>query len=277
MLKVYIFCGDCLSMPELPEVETVVRQLQPLITGKKIISIQNLDRKILDKNVQNAVSHTITAVHRRGKYIVMDLENNHSLLTHLRMTGSFSYTPKRTNKQPLPYHRGTFQFQDGSQLQYHCMRRFSRITFLSQPQLQSAFSSLGPEVLDITFTQFQAQLSHYPKSQIKPKLMDQCVLAGVGNIYAQEALYHAGILPQRTIGTLSGKEWQTLHAELRKVLLLSIKNNGTTIKDYAHITGKGDFQHLLMVYQQERCPRNHPVRYEKVGGRGTYHCVKCQR
>lgn len=258
-------------MPELPEVETIVRQLQQTVVGKTIKAIEVRDKKVVDKAIQRTTPTTIQQISRRGKYILVHLDNGNILLTHLRMSGHFQY-----KKEPGKYTSAIFRFQDGSMLTFNEIRRFGRMELVNEKQLQKVLSSLGPEPLACSYPQFQSLLRGKKRSNIKTTLLDQRVLAGLGNIYAQEALYRAGIKPQRAVGTIKEKEMKKLHSAIQSTLRLAIKHCGTTIENYTSLEGSGNFQRFLAVYGKERCPKKHKLHKVKIGGRGTWWCGRCQ-
>ncbi len=257
-------------MPELPEVETIVRQLKESILGKKIIKVNILDQKVVDKRIKNVVPCKIVDVKRRGKFILIKL-NKVSLLVHLRMTGYFNYS-KNIDKQ---YLAGSFFLDSGEILTYHSIRRFGHIKLLED---RIAFEEkLGLEPLESSEEEMAKELMKYPKSNLKNKLLDQKCIVGIGNIYAQEALYHSRINPCKKIKDISKTQLIKLAEELKKVLNLAIKNNGTTVQNYNNIDGKGNFQNLLVVYKKEKCPLSHNLTKVKLGGRGTTYCKICQK
>ena len=147
---------------------------------------------------------------------------------------------------------------------------------LTKQELDEKLAKLGPEPLAMSSLEFSKILNKTPNANIKSKLMDQSVLAGVGNIYALEALYHAKIHPRKNIHEISKLQLSSLHKKLVNVLNLSIKNNGTSVSDYMHLDGKGSFQNLLAVYKQPTCPLKHNVEKIKQSGRGSYFCSTCQ-
>ncbi len=264
-------------MPELPEVETVARQLHKTIKGKTISEITIKDPKIISSEIKKHLPFTVKNVTRRAKSILIHLTNNNTLLAHLRMTGHFHYLPK---KAELPkYTAAIFHFTDNSSLTHNTIRRFGSIELLSKKQLQQKLAKLGPEPLDKNFTlqHFKQLTKKFPNANIKTKLLDQHFIAGIGNIYAQEAMYHAKIHPNKTFSQVSSQKLSKLYHEIRRILKLSIKNNGTTVNNYSHIDGKGDFQNLLAVYNQEYCPKKHITEKITLGGRGTYYCPRCQK
>ncbi len=267
-------------MPELPEVETVVRQLQQKILLKTISHLKSYDSLVIDPKLTKLKNIRITNISRRAKYILLSLQNTQSILIHLRMTGHFHFVSKNDSSQAYrKYCVAKIHFTDGSLLSYNAIRRFERMQLLSSTQLREKLSSLGPEPLDPSYTAdiFTRHIRKSPNALIKNKLLDQTLIAGIGNIYAQEALYHASILPQSQIKTVSTKSLKQLHTQLRLILTKSIQNGGTTVNNYTHLDGKGDFQDLLAVYQKDFCPKQHPITRLALAGRGTYYCPICQK
>ncbi len=270
------------KMPELPEVETVVRQLQDKVVGKTIKSVFIQDDKVFKQNTKKTINDTITDVIRRGKFIQIKLKSNNSLLVHLRMTGHLHFvspqdTQKLQQQKYLSFHTGTLHFTDNSFLTYNSIRRFGTVELLTQQQLETYLQKFGPEPLEILESEFLKRIQKHTNAIIKTKLLDQHFLVGIGNIYAQEALYHAKINPQKKIGQVSQKNLKLLHSHLQRILKLAIKRNGTTVDNYSHLDGKGDFQNLLAVYQQENCPKGHTLTRIVQGGRGTNYCGVCQK
>lgn len=264
-------------MPELAEVETVVRKLKSRIEGKTIQKITISDSKVVPYNFSTYLPLTIKHITRKGKYILFELNKNYILVIHLRMTGHFNYYSSQEKKVQEKYLSAQFFLQDGSQLAFHEIRRFGRILFYTKPEARAVLAKVGPDPLQITSKQFQRILNTSPSAVIKSKLLDQGAISGVGNIYAQEALYHAKIYPLKKVQELSTKQRSDLHQALVKILNLAITQNGTTIQNYSHLDGKGDFQNFLAVYQKEKCPKNHILEKIKISGRTTSYCLKCQR
>ncbi len=260
------------AMPELPEVETIVRQLRDVVQGKSIKAVKILDKKVVDVRIAALPPSTIQRITRRGKYLLFHLDNNNVLLTHLRMSGHFQY-----GKEPSRYTAAVFHFQDGTLLTFNEIRRFGRMKAVKEKQLPKILSPLGPEPLECSYTVFKQRLEKKTKSNLKTTLMDQRVLAGLGNIYAQETLYRAGINPQRTVGTLQEGERKKLYHSIQSILRRAIRQGGTTIENYTSLEGAGRFQRFLAVYEKEQCPKKHSVQKMKIGGRGTYWCQKCQK
>ncbi len=267
-------------MPELPEVETVVRQLQKTICGKTIQRLQIKDQKVIDTSILKILPARIINITRRGKSIIFTLDQNRYLLAHLRMTGHFHYiSPNHKDTQHQKYLSGIFFLDDHSFFTFNEIRRFGGIKLLTAAQLEAFSSTLGREPLDSSFTfhEFNSLLGRFPQAVIKTKLLDQSFIAGIGNIYAQEALYRAGINPKKRIKQISAAKREQLYYSIRNLLQQAIEHNGTTIQNFSHIDGIGEFQDFLFVYQKDHCPQNHPVRKINQGGRGTYYCPRCQR
>ena len=267
-------------MPELPEVETIVQQLRSKILDKTISKIKSYDSLVVDKKISYIKNQTITNITRRAKYILLTLNNQHTILVHLRMTGHFQYFPSVTiDKISQKYRAAQFNFTDNSSLTFNAIRRFERLLLLNRQQLQSTLSKLGPEPLDPSFStqHFLTLCKQTPSSIIKTKLLDQTFIAGIGNIYAQEALYRAKINPTSKIKDISSKSLTVLHHTIRTILQQSIARGGTTVNNYFHLDGSGDFQDLLAVYQKDYCPKKHPIAHLTQNGRSTYYCPTCQK
>ena len=262
-------------MPELPEVETVVQQLRKKVVNKTVHKLDILEPKVIDQKISEILPFTIKDVSRRGKSIIMHLDNDYFLLTHLRMTGHFHYG-NDINKKFLC---GTFHFNDQSFLTHNSIRKFGSITLHNKSSLEKALSKLGPEPLADSFTakEFIKILTKFPNANLKNKLLDQHCIVGIGNIYAQEALYYAGIHPENKIKQVSSQKLTKLHQELQRILLLSIENQGSTVDNYLNLQGEGNFQNFLAVYSKTYCPRKHKLEKIKNAGRSTSYCQKCQK
>ncbi len=268
------------TMPELPEVETIVRQLNQKVLDKKIIKAEVYDPKVVALAIQKLKSAAITKIWRRAKYIVMELDNGSTILTHLGMTGHFHYVDqKNIPNNHEKYMVSKLLFSDSSFLTHNSIRKFGKMKLVNKQQLVEILAKHGPEPLakDFTVKKFQDILSQKARANIKATLMDQSVIAGIGNIYAQEALYYAGISPLRNAGSLSKEEVKNLHIHLRSVLQQAIKHHGSTVDNYSNLEGSSGFQNYLTVYQQEKCPKRHVLEKRTIGGRGTNYCPKCQR
>ncbi|MFA6306877.1 MAG: bifunctional DNA-formamidopyrimidine glycosylase/DNA-(apurinic or apyrimidinic site) lyase [Patescibacteria group bacterium] len=284
-------------MPELPEVETIVRDLNRGLKNKKIIGIESLDHKVFQLSggkIKEAVGKKIKAVKRRAKMIIIDL-GELSLIVHLKMTGQLVYKiktkiiagghPILNQAQELPnkFTRVIFRFNDKSALYFNDVRRFGWIKLVSLGELKSIGRSLGVEPLSPKFTlkYFKQVLTHKRKTTIKQFLLDQKYIAGIGNIYADEALFAARLKPVRRVETLRPDEIKKLWLMIPKILRYAIKYRGTSFNDYVDARGQaGNFVKYLQVYGRagEKC-RNCGgiVRKMKLGGRGTHWCDRCQK
>jgi formamidopyrimidine-DNA glycosylase len=269
-------------MPELPEVENVARMLRPEVVGRRVVEAQvlwprSVARPTPEAFCRDLVGREITSLGRRGKVLTLGLSDGWWLLVHLRMSGRLLLGRP---EEPAPVHlRAVLRLDDGRDLRFVDPRKFGRLWLVQDPA--EVLGSLGPEPLDPTFTveAFQARLAGR-RVRIKPLLLDQRFLAGVGNIYADEALFLAGIHPCRPAGSLTEGEVERLHGALQEVLAAAIANGGTTLSAYRRPDGSpGEHQALLRVFRRagEPCPRcGTPVVRAVVGGRGTYFCPRCQ-
>jgi len=273
-------------MPELPEVESIRLSLAARILGKTIedvevrwppaaVSLADEDFSALAKN------RTIESLDRRGKYLLMNLSHGLTMIIHFRMTGRLIYYPEQ--HEPNKHTHVVFRLDQG-ELHYSDIRKFGRIQLVS---FQMAFKAaclakLGPEPLDesFTFDQLGMRLARR-KSTIKAALLDQTVVAGIGNIYADEALFRAGILPDRNTASLKVSEIILLYDAICEVLQEGIMAGGTSFRDYRDADGKkGAFQENLMVYGRsgQECKYcGGQLAKIKVVGRTTVYCPNCQR
>lgn len=271
-------------MPELPEVETIVRSLRPMITGKEIVDVTINYPPIIgypdSESFQlELIGRKIEQVSRRGKYIVMEVTGDELLVTHLRMSGKLFYVE---NDVPIKKHTHVIiTFLDQSQLRFVEVRKFGRMFLLSKSNLVQAggYVTLGPEPLEMTEENFLAKLEN-KRTKIKPLLLKQEFIAGIGNIYADEALFLSKLHPERTADTLTLPEKRRLFKSIREVLLRGIENRGTTKRDYVDSFGEtGQNQNYLNVYgrEGEECKVCGTfVLRIKVGGRSSHHCPHCQ-
>ena len=264
-------------MPELPEVEPIVRQLQKQVAGKTISSVEIRVPKLVHGKIPLGI---IRKVWRRAKAIVMELSGDRFVVIRLGMTGHFHYFKSgKSSSEEDKYLVVKFVFLDGSILTFNDTRKFGSVQVFSEPELNVLLGKIGPEPLskDFDILAFKALLLKKKKANIKVALLDQHFIAGIGNIYAQEILFRAGIDPQRKISTLSSAEIRKLYAVMRGILQLAIKHHGTTVQDYAHMEGSGGFQRYLSVYEREKCPKGHLLKKIYQGSRGTSYCEKCQK
>jgi formamidopyrimidine-DNA glycosylase len=257
-------------VPELPEVETVVRSLQS-VAGRRIQNIEIRQKRILRGKLDAARGKRIVEVTRRGKFIVFRLDTGY-LLVHLGMTGKLLLDGEITK-----HTHAIFTLDRGVML-YTDSRQFGRIEF--RRDLPERVEALGPEPLLISFDDFHAALLAR-KTQMKALLLNQRFLAGIGNIYADEALFRAGIHPRANSSRISRARSQKLHAAIQQVLAEAIAAKGSSISDYVDSEGrKGSFQEQHLVYQRtgEPCSQcGAPIKRTLVAQRGTHYCAKCQK
>ena len=273
-------------MPELPEVETVVRDLRPLLVGRRVARVW-VGRLALRKPWLRAwhgrvAGRRVKAVRRRGKWIVLDLDDGGRLVFHLGMTGQLTVAPADA---PVENHTHLMLDLDGKagQLRFRDVRRFGSATwFPDEARLEAFFaaSSLGPEPFDLDPDYWRRRLGSARRS-LKAVLLDQTVVAGVGNIYADEALFEARLHPARIAATLDARAAAHLRRAVEKVLNRAIERRGSSIRDYVGGSGrKGEMQNEFRVYGRagEPCPRC-GARIERVrlAGRSTHFCPACQK
>ncbi len=273
-------------MPELPEVETVRRSLSDKLTHKKIDKVEIFSDKLLaagDIPAYAALAgQEFTALGRRGKYLILELDNAARLVIHLRMTGKLLYHAAAEPRQKHDHAR--FAFADGSELVYNDVRAFGRFWLTDEPGLAAihGLATLGPEPLDADFSAayLTERLRLHPKAKIKAVLLDQTVVAGLGNIYADEVLFAAGVHPERPAAGITEAEAARLAAAMREILTEAIANRGTTFHDYVDGDNRrGDYQAMLRVFQKqgEPCPNcGQPIERVRVAGRSSCFCPRCQ-
>jgi formamidopyrimidine-DNA glycosylase len=272
-------------MPELPEVETIRRQLAPHLEGRRIRRADVLDprwtRPEAPAGVQDQLrGAVIERVARAGKYLDFCLSGHRHLLVHLRMTGSLLFDPP---VEPI-HTRVRFHLDAGHRLLYVDPRRFGTGHVLLTPEARDAYLGLrlGAEPFTPAFTvSYLRAAARGRRAPVKAFLLDQRRIAGVGNIYADEALFRARIHPLRPVGTLTRAQWERMQAAIEEVLRAGIDAQGATIDDFRHVDGaRGSFQERFLVHLRagEPCPAcGHPVRKIVAAGRGTYVCERCQR
>jgi formamidopyrimidine-DNA glycosylase len=270
-------------MPELPEVETVARDLRPLITGATIVDATTLWARTLrgstpEEFATGVAGRRIEGVSRRGKQVVVSLDGDAFLTIHLKMTGQIFVV--RQGAPDDPYVRLVLELDDGREIRFRDIRKFGRVGLYLAAQ-DDPFATTGPEPLSDAFTvaAFRRRIRGR-KGRLKPLLLDQSFIAGVGNIYADEALWAARLHPLRTARTLRPADERRLWLELRRILAEAVIRRGSSIDDYTAPDGDGEMQDHLRVYQRAgepcfRCRR--PIRRIVVGGRATHFCSWCQR
>lgn len=288
-------------MPELPEVETVRRGLLKLIVGKTIASATHDTEKSFPNapaQVQEfLVGARVVDIRRRAKVLLIDLSSDYSLVIHLKMTGQLVYVgaserfgaghPNESLVGSLPDKstRVTINFGDGSTLYFNDQRKFGWVKLYPSLEVPNIdfMKRVGPEPLepDFTPTVLQARLLRRARTSIKAALLDQTVLAGIGNIYADEALFAARIHPKTLVSMVSRHKITQLHQAIRDILLLSIEKGGSTDRNYVNAEGKkGSYIDFAQVFRREGlpCPRcGQAIIKTKVAARGTHTCPRCQK
>lgn len=287
-------------MPELPEVETVRRGLEALIIGRVIRSVGVLNSPKSFPNAEHdvdafMVNAEITAVRRRAKVLLIDLTTGYTLVIHLKMTGQLVYrgeqvfgaghpTDSLIGELPDASTRVMIEFMDNSWLYFNDQRKFGWIRLMPTIEVPNIdfMQKVGPEPLEAEFSpeQFAARFTRRARTNIKAALLDQTVVAGVGNIYADESLWGAKLSPKRLVKDVTVAEFVTLYSELRSVMNLAIEKGGSTDKNYVNAEGKrGSYMDFARVFRREGepCPRcGATIEKIKWAGRGTHFCPLCQ-
>lgn len=272
-------------MPELPEVETTRRGIEPHVAGVKIreIIVRRYDLRLpVSENLTSLEGHVIVAVKRRSKYLLLEISEGSTLLIHLGMSGSLRLVDPAEEWKKHD-HLGIL-LGNGRQLRFHDPRRFGIVLLLTEanPLAHTLLKSLGPEPLEGDFTVAHLQAACAKRSAaIKLVIMDAKVVVGVGNIYASEALFRAGILPEIPANKISKPRLGKLVTAIREVLTDAIQEGGTTLRDFLNSDGKpGYFKQRLFVYERkgEPCRKcQTPISHAVMGQRSTYWCAKCQK
>jgi len=275
-------------MPELPEVETIRRQLAPALEGRRLEELEVLDPRWSEPappdEVADAVrGRLIEAVHRRGKYLVLALEDEVALVMHLRMTGTLLLVGEADDGPARPHMRVRMTLSSSERVLFCDPRRFGTgVVLLGNAALERYFAArLGVEPLDPAFTaEALRELAAGRRAPVKAFLLSQERIAGVGNIYADEALFRARIHPLRPVGTLKRPQLAALRDAVVASLQAGIDARGATIDDFRHADGaRGSFQDRFLVHRREAepCPTcGTPIRKLRAAGRGTYVCPRCQ-
>jgi formamidopyrimidine-DNA glycosylase len=288
-------------MPELPEVETVRRGLERLIIGRKVKRVQHDNAKSFpntdDDVVTFLIGASVKAVRRRAKVLLIDLSSDYTLVCHLKMTGQMVFVDRQerfgaghpndslVGELPDKSTRVTIDFTDGSQLFFNDQRKFGWMRLMPTTMVPEIdfMKKVGPEPLedDFTASDFRACLQRRPGTSIKAALLDQSVVAGVGNIYADESLWGARIHPSTLVRDVSDVKFSRLFTALREVLAMAIEKGGSSDKNYVNAEGKrGSYLSFARVFRREgqACPRcGQTIVKLRVAGRGTHICPHCQK
>ena len=272
-------------MPELPEIETIRRGLVPLLTGRKVLEVRVRERRLREPIAVRGLARlrgaTVTGIRRRSKYLLVDTDSRLTLLVHLGMTGQLwvcdAARPRR------PHEHVVVALDDGRELRFADARRFGLLRLLKSDlaHRDPRLKGLGPEPLDLALTgEVLYRVTRGRKKPVKNFLMDTRAIAGVGNIYACEALYRCGFNPKRAVRRIGREGWDQLLANLRDVLNEAITAGGTTLRDFLNAEGDaGYFAISLRVYDRAGKPcRRCEARIRRVvqAGRSTFYCPRCQ-
>jgi formamidopyrimidine-DNA glycosylase len=290
-------------MPELPEVETIRAGLQQLLPGLKVKYVSSDHEKSFPNTEADVNAFLINAevvgVRRRAKVLLIDLSSEYTLVTHLKMTGQMVYViskgqgrfgaghPGKSLVGQLPDRstRVSIEFEDGSKLFFNDQRKFGWMRLMPTIEVENLdfFKKVGPEPLaaDFTAKQFVDRLQRRKNTNIKAALLDQTVVAGIGNIYADESLWGAKIYPGTLVKNVSTPKLKTLFKEVQYVLRLSIEKGGSTDKNYVNAEGRrGSYLDFARVFrrQNQPCPRcGTTIKKTRLAGRGTHFCPLCQK
>lgn len=273
-------------MPELPEVETIVNQLNAKLKGKVIDRVELPSPEVL-KDVSKDVFQTLVEgkkvlrVCRRGKLILIELSGSLTIIIHLKLTGQIiEFKGKQAKINPST--RAVFYF-DKMGFTFEDLRKFGSLRLVEPSAKKEILSKLGPEPLEGSFDQemFFNMLRRQSRKKIKPLLMDQSFIAGIGNIYADEVLFFARVQPDRFVFTLTKEEIERIFSGIKKVLSEAVEAKGTTFRNYVDFSGeRGNYFYKLKVYRREGAPCYScglPVKKIRLGGRGTHFCSHCQK
>lgn len=286
-------------MPELPEVETIRRDLARRIVKDKVVAVEIRDKKTVKNNAPvlhtRVVGQKVAGVDRKGKLLALELESGEYILIHLKMTGQLIWRSGHKivagghsfNDSACDFSerftRVVFTFSSGGKLYFNDMRRFGYVVVVTKEEKEKVFANnFGPEPLTKEFTlETFGKLFAKRTTNIKALLLNQKLIAGLGNIYVDETLFAAGIRPTRRANTITKQEVAKLYREINRIIALAIKHRGTTFYSFVDCEGeKGSFVHLLKVYDRtgEKCKKcGGLVAKTRVAGRGTHYCPKCQR
>jgi formamidopyrimidine-DNA glycosylase len=273
-------------MPELPEVETVRRRLAPLVEGRRFDEVEITDARLTRPHdpaevARELAGERVTLADRRGKYLILRFESGRALVIHLRMTGSVLHQA-RSELADDPHRHALVRLDDGTDLLYRDIRRFGTWLLLEPPEVDAYIDArVGREPLVRAYQakHLAAELAGR-RAPIKAAILDQRTVAGVGNIYADEALWRARIHPLTPAAALDAEEVKALHRGIRQALQLGLRRQGSTLRDYRLPDGgSGSAQHEFKVYGRggEPCERcGTPIDKIRVAGRGTWYCPTCQ-
>ncbi len=274
-------------MPELPEVETIKEDLRELVVGSRIEEAEVLDSALVEQPasteefVRRLGGVRITGARRRAKHLIVELDSGDALVFQLKIGGQLLLVPPV--EEPRTALMLVLHLDGDRRLFLRDQTGFSRARLLDADELEGRLSNLGPEPLEEGFdVEYLGETLGSRRAQIKPLILDQKVVAGIGNIYADEILFDARLHPRRKANTLSGEEWKALHAAIRENLAAGVEHRGTTVRLYRDVLNRpGEHQNYLRVFEKhgKPCPGacGGVVVRKSVGGRPTHYCPECQR
>lgn len=275
-----------LNMPELPEVETIKREFARELIGRRIGSVEVRTASMIDVPPSQFVDRVrgaeLESVTRRAKYLVVGLSSDYSLVIHLKISGQLIYT---SPDEPIDgYVHIIFNLDDGKQLRLRDVNSFASVRLLRSRDVVALFAhmNLGPEPLnpDFSYEFFKSLIKRHRAARIKPLLVNQHFVAGIGNIYADEILFYARVHPERKVADLSEAEIRRIYDGMKSILLEAISHRGTTTRFYLDLNGrKGEYQNYLKVHAKAGKPCNGcpgVVEVIEVSGKDTYYCPSCQ-
>ena len=266
-------------MPELPEVETVRNYLKKNILNKKIIDIDILYPKMIENDLNffkdNLINNYFIDIKRKGKYLIFETNNNY-LISHLRMEGKFNIKNK---DDMITKHEHVIFYFDDFTLRYDDTRKFGRMKLINKDELESYFNNLGPDANNVNDINEIYNKIHKSSNMIKTILLDQSIISGIGNIYADEILFDSKISPFKKGKEITKEELENILKSSKKILNEAIKYKGTTIKSFTSAYHqKGSYQNFLMVHTKNKCSIcNSNIIKTKINGRSTYYCKVCQK
>ncbi len=279
-------------MPELPEVETLKLGLQKYVVGHKILDVEMAHPKIFQGDPKLVIGSKTLDVRRIGKGLILELSNGYCLAIHIKLTGQLIYRDEKTKNIALSAKVGKilpnkfthviFKLDKSSKLYYNDMRRFGWIKVVRSEEVSKLpfFRDMGPEPFkDLSLEKFEQILK--ASTKIKPLIMDQKKIGGIGNIYANDALYKSGIDPRRPAKSLKESEIKKLYDAILSVMKLSLENGGASELSFVNILGQeGNYQNHTLIYGKtgQKCKKcGSTIKFFKLAGRGTYFCPNCQK
>lgn len=271
-------------MPELPEVETIKNDLCKVACGKKILRVQIYNAKVIRQMRPSDFKKLlegkfIRSIFRRGKLLILELSSGKFLTVHFKMTGQLVLRKSRPKRPATSICRVSFALNAGLTLDFNDQRLFGELRIVGDWRELKFIQTLGPEPFDLTFSSFKDMLLKR-KTEIKPLLLDQKFIAGIGNIYAAEILFRAKINPRARAQNIKAAKQRLLYQQMQKVLTSAIKHGGSSVDDYVRVSGKnGDYAQYHQVYNRQGQPCfscKTLIKRLAQGGRGTYFCPRCQ-